>query len=71
MNRSEMTREEAVEILTEMNEKRFGGQSESLKMAISALSKLDQIQEIINIDNSVIQEDVLKYKMVCEVMNND
>ena len=34
-----MTREEAVENLNFQNEKFFGGQSEALKMAISALSE--------------------------------
>lgn len=34
-----MTREEAIECLNYQNEKFFGGQSEALKMAISALSE--------------------------------
>ena len=34
-----MTREEAIECLDFQNEKFFGGQSEALKMAISALSE--------------------------------
>lgn len=33
-----MTREEAIECLNFQNEKIFGGQSEALKMAVSALS---------------------------------
>ena len=36
--------------------------------AIDGLEKLEKIQDIINIDNFTIQEDVLKYKMICEVM---
>ena len=39
-------------------------------MAISALEQIDKIKQIIAIDNSVIQEDVLKYKMICEVLND-
>lgn len=44
---------------------------EALDLATEALVKLEKIQEIINIDNSVIQEDVMKYKMICEVIAND
>ena len=36
-----------------------------------AVSRLDKIRQIIAIPNSVIQEDVMKYKMICEVMNDD
>ena len=36
-----------------------------------AISRLDKIRQIIAIPNSVIQEDVIKYKMICEVMNDD
>ena len=36
-----------------------------------AISRLDKIRQIIAIPNSVIQEDVMKYKMICEVMNDD
>ena len=35
-----------------------------------AISRLDKIRQIIAIPNSVIQEDVLKYKMICEVLND-
>lgn len=41
---------------------------EALDKAINALEKIEKIQEIVNIDNSVIQEDVMKYKMICEVI---
>ena len=36
-----------------------------------AVSQLNKIRQIIAIPNSVIQEDVMKYKMICEVMNDD
>lgn len=39
----------------------------ALDIAIKALEKIDKIKQIIAIDNTVIQ-DVLKYKMICEVM---
>ena len=35
-----------------------------------ALEKIEKIRKIIDIDNSIIQEDVLKYKMICEIMKN-
>ena len=33
-----------------------------------AISQLDKIRQIIAIPNSIIQEDVMKYKMICEVL---
>ena len=41
---------------------------EALNKAIEALAKVNKIKEIIAIDNAVIQEDVMKYKMICEVL---
>ena len=61
-----MTDEEAREVMKQLIDN-----IEALDMAIKALVKLEKIQEIINIDNSVIQEDVMKYKMICEVVAND
>ena len=43
----------------------------AMMMAIKSLDKIEKIQAIIDIDNSVIQEDVMKYKMICEVIAND
>ena len=40
----------------------------AIDKAIEALEQIDKIKEIIAIDNMVIQEDVLKYKMICEVL---
>lgn len=40
----------------------------ALDNAIKALYQIDKIEHIIAIDNTVIQEDVLKYKMICEVL---
>mgnify|MGYP006874629754 CR=1 FL=1 len=34
-------------------------------------SILEEIKDIINIPNNIIQEDVLKYKMICEVLKNE
>ena len=70
----EMTREEEIEILggiracynifDEYDEPKYA----ALSKAIYALKAVGEIKEIINIPNFVIQEDVLKYKMVCEVV---
>ena len=61
-----MTREEALQILDTIPT--IGEQVDALEMAIKALEQVDKIEHIIAIDNSVIQEDVLKYKMICEVL---
>lgn len=65
-----MTREEAIILLTnlyvyEAKESRY---RKALDMAIDAILKISAIESIISIDNSIIQEDVLKYKMICEVI---
>ena len=36
---------------------------------IRALATIEDIKKIIDIDNFTIQEDVLKYKMICEVVD--
>ena len=71
-----MTREEAKIIIGNIpiNEKTVDHcysvceYQEAKTMAIKALEQVDKIEHIIAIDNSVIQEDVLKYKMICEVL---
>ena len=67
-----MTREEAIVILENEAEYLYGDDMpynrEAFKMAIKALQATGEIKEIINISNFVIQEDVLKYKMICEVV---
>ena len=40
----------------------------AIDMAIEAIEKVNTIQGIINSPNSLIQEDVLKYQMICEVL---
>ena len=71
-----MTREEAVERLADYFEYENGLSAdkdtwEAYKMAIKALQAVGEIKEIINIANfsfGFIQEDVIKYKMICEVV---
>ena len=36
-----------------------------------AVSRLDKIRQIIAIPNSVIQEDVMKYQMICELLKDE
>ena len=69
-----MTKEKAFIIL---NECRLGGFARTLytkdeyrtamDMAIEALKKLSDIQQIIE-SPVYIQEDVIRYKMICEIM---
>lgn len=42
-----------------------------IEIAIKAIQKIYEIESIISIDNSIIQEDVLKYKMICEVLKDE
>lgn len=60
------TNEEAIEFFKDMNECTYGN-VEPINMAIKALEQIDKIKEIIAID-TVVWEDVLKYKMICEVV---
>ena len=62
-----MTNEQAISVLN-MVEAHGSLVIEAKQMAIQALERQKKIKEIIDISNMVIQEDVLKYKMICEVM---
>ena len=67
-----MTNQEAIAVLESDAEYLYSQDSpycrEAYKMAIKALQAVGEIKDIINISNFVIQEDVLKYKMICEVV---
>ena len=65
-----MTREEIINILSRPKTMKNTPNDilEAHDMAIRALEQIDKIKEIMAIDNMVIQEDVLKYKMICEVL---
>ena len=41
-----------------------------LGVALESFAKLETIDKIIN-ETSQIQEDVIRYKMICEVMKNE
>lgn len=72
-----MTREEAIEILKELW--RYGKTAKyndtqirkALDMAIEALKQIRAIEGIIDVSNLTIQEDVLKYKMIVDVVKGD
>lgn len=44
-------------------------QLQTYKTCLEALQKQERIEEIINTSNMIIQEDVIKYKLICEVIN--
>ena len=46
------------------------GADDALNMTIRALQDIEQIKNIINAP-VYIQEDVIRYQMICEVINND
>lgn len=43
----------------------------SLELALEALKQIKAIESIINVSNLTIQEDVLKYKMIVDVVKGD
>ena len=65
-----MTREQAIVFLTNLYvyEAKGSDYKKVIDMAIDAILKISEIESIISIDNSIIQEDVIKYKMICEVI---
>lgn len=44
---------------------------EAIEMALKDMQKVEKIKEIINSTQEWIQEDVIRYKMICEVLEND
>lgn len=63
-----MTREEAKRMLIECrDDELYPHITEALDVAIEALKQIDEIKKIISAD-VYIQEDVLRYKMICEVV---
>lgn len=69
-----MTREEAIRELSDLKLACFDffkADSEALNMAITALKQIRAIEGIIDVSNKTIQEDVLKYKMIVDVVKGD
>lgn len=42
---------------------------EDIALCIKSLETLQEIKKTINIDNSYIQEDVMKYKIICNIVD--
>lgn len=63
-----MTNEEHIEQLKKLRSFHNGSYGRSINKAIEALKQIDEIKKIISAD-VYIQEDVLRYKMICEVVN--
>lgn len=70
-----MTREEAIKMLVNATYSDEWQGNEDLTtanhMAIEALKQIRAIESIINVSNLTIQEDVLKYKMIVDVVKGD
>lgn len=64
-----MTREEAIDFLKAgYPDSCYEELSEAFDMAIEALKQISAIEGIINVSNITIQEDVLKYKMIVDIV---
>ena len=64
-----ITSEEVIKELQEhYDDPNYTIKLDAITEAISAVRKINEIRHIIAIDNSVIQEDVMKYKMICGVL---
>lgn len=50
---------------------KLGIYTEAFDMAIEALKQIKAIEGIIDVSNLTIQEDVLKYKMIVDVVKGD
>lgn len=42
--------------------------ADAIRLAIRSMETLQEVKKIIDIDNSLVQEDVMKYKMICELV---
>ena len=67
-----MTNSEASFILANVDRRVCDDElNEALDMAIKALEQLDKIKAVIETSNMIMQEDVLKYKVICELMEGE
>lgn len=62
-----MTIDKAIDIMENYEEYGFLSQENGRNKAINTMRKYQKIQEIIN-NTDYIQEDVIRYKMICGVM---
>lgn len=70
MNEKKMTQEQARRILSEYLDLDKEEHSEFLDAIRTLIQTIDEINGIINAP-VYIQEDVMRYKMICEVMKNE
>lgn len=68
-----MTNKIARHLLEELNKRKLGGISftRAVEEGIKALKQIDKIRDIISIHPNYVEEDVMKYKMIVEVLSND
>lgn len=66
-----MTRELAKKILIGETLGTRAEKYKAIEIALSDMQKIEKIKEIINSTQEWIQEDVIRYKMICEVLEND
>ena len=68
-----MTREEAISELSFIlvGHPESSARGQAVFMAIEALEQIEAIEGIIDVPNTIIQEDVLKYKMIVDVVKGD
>lgn len=69
-----MTEKEAIYYLKEEFYYEYLGHDdyiEAILMAAKSIEQIKRIKDIISTPNTIIQEDVLKYKMICEVIENE
>lgn len=65
-----MTKKEAESELMQIYMSLSEGKKQAIDVGIEAIQKIQKIDYIINSPVS-IQEDVFRYKMICEVMKDD
>ena len=64
-----MSIDKAIDIMENYEEYGFLSQENGRNKAINIMRKYQKIQEIIN-NTDYIEEDVLRYKMICEVIED-
>lgn len=64
-----MTIDKAIDIMENYEEYGFLSQENGRNKAINIMRKYQKIQEIIN-NTDYIEEDVIRYKMICEVIED-
>lgn len=74
-----MTNQEAIAWIKSIKDKYIHGgdddfdekRKKSLDIAIKAIEDIDKIKSIISTHENLLELDVMRYKMICEVIAND